>query len=131
VHEHKLTTQPTYQAEHVLARDHGVCEACGIDCLQLARDGQALIDAKNKSTTANLMANLAAIEDFVQRHGIAAHMMDRYWVRRRFWEMDHRVPVVEGGGGCGLDNLRTLCWRCHKTETVALAKRRAAARKDI
>lgn len=44
---------------------------------------------------------------------------------RRLWEMDHIVPVVEGGGDCGLDNLRTLCWRCHRSETAALAGRRS------
>jgi 5-methylcytosine-specific restriction endonuclease McrA len=42
--------------------------------------------------------------------------------------MDHIVPVIEGGGGCGLDNLRTLCRKCHVEETAALRKRMAAKR---
>jgi len=42
------------------------------------------------------------------------------------WEMDHIIPVSEGGGSCGLDNLRTLCIRCHKAETAALKSRLAA-----
>lgn len=41
------------------------------------------------------------------------------------WHMDHIIPVVEGGGCCGLDNLRTLCLWCHKEETADLASRRA------
>jgi 5-methylcytosine-specific restriction protein A len=45
------------------------------------------------------------------------------------FEMDHIVPVVEGGGACGLDNLRTLCIPCHRRETAKLAARRAEARK--
>lgn len=45
------------------------------------------------------------------------------------WEMDHILPVSEGGGECGLDGLRTLCQPCHKRATAALAARRAAARK--
>jgi 5-methylcytosine-specific restriction endonuclease McrA len=49
--------------------------------------------------------------------------------KRRLWEMDHITPVVEGGADCGLDNLRTLCWLCHRRETTALAGRRAAKRK--
>ena len=49
--------------------------------------------------------------------------------KRRLWEMDHINPVVEGGADCGLDNLRTLCWACHRRETAALAGRRAAKRK--
>jgi len=46
------------------------------------------------------------------------------------WEADHIVPVVEGGGGCGLENIRTLCVPCHRRETAALAARRAAARRE-
>jgi 5-methylcytosine-specific restriction endonuclease McrA len=49
---------------------------------------------------------------------------------RRGFEMDHIVPVVEGGGLCGLDGYRTLCSPCHKLETKALAKRRAQQRRD-
>jgi 5-methylcytosine-specific restriction endonuclease McrA len=45
------------------------------------------------------------------------------------FDMDHIVPVVEGGGACGLDNLRTLCRPCHRAVTAELAKRRAAARR--
>lgn len=45
------------------------------------------------------------------------------------WQADHRVPVVEGGGACGLENLRTLCTACHRLETAKLAARRASARK--
>jgi len=46
-----------------------------------------------------------------------------------FWQMDHRLPVAEGGGSCGLDNLRTLCTPCHAVETARLAQRLAGARK--
>lgn len=45
------------------------------------------------------------------------------------WEADHVVPVVEGGGLCGLDNYRTLCLPCHRQETAKLARRRAEARR--
>lgn len=45
------------------------------------------------------------------------------------WEADHIVPVVEGGGSCGLENLRTLCTKCHKDETSKLAARRAEAKR--
>jgi len=55
---------------------------------------------------------------------------NRRALRTRLWEMDHILPVVEGGGDCGLDNLRTLCWACHARETADLARRRAATRKQ-
>ncbi len=44
--------------------------------------------------------------------------------RRRSWEVDHKVPVAEGGGHCSLDNLRTACIPCHKIVTKELAFRR-------
>jgi 5-methylcytosine-specific restriction enzyme A len=31
--------------------------------------------------------------------------------------------VTEGGGECDLDNIRTLCLRCHRTVTARLRER--------
>jgi 5-methylcytosine-specific restriction protein A len=45
-----------------------------------------------------------------------------------WWDADHIVPVIEGGGECGIDNFRTLCIPCHKAETAALRKRMARRR---
>jgi len=45
------------------------------------------------------------------------------------WQADHIMPVVEGGGQCGLDNIQTLCTECHKKTTRELSKRMAAARR--
>jgi 5-methylcytosine-specific restriction endonuclease McrA len=60
-----------------------------------------------------------------QKYGVPRARLYSEW-----WDMDHLVPVIEGGGGCGLDNLRTLCIPCHRAETRALAARRAAARRS-
>lgn len=46
------------------------------------------------------------------------------------WEMDHIVPVIEGGGLCGLDGYRTLCIPCHKQATAELAQRLAQSRRN-
>jgi hypothetical protein len=46
------------------------------------------------------------------------------------WQMDHIIPVTEGGGGdCGLNNLRTLCVPCHKRVSKENAARQAKRRK--
>jgi 5-methylcytosine-specific restriction endonuclease McrA len=35
------------------------------------------------------------------------------------WEADHHLPVHLGGGaGCSLENLHTLCYRCHRAKSV-------------
>lgn len=49
--------------------------------------------------------------------------------RDSWWDADHVIPVVEGGGLCGLENYRTLCVPCHKAGTAALAARRARSRR--
>jgi len=43
--------------------------------------------------------------------------------RKSLWDADHILPVVEGGGGCDLDNIRTLCLICHRKVTVELRER--------
>jgi len=54
--------------------------------------------------------------------------LEAYWWRSSWWDMNHRLPVVLGGGGCGLDNLETLCLPCHSRETAILAARIAESR---
>jgi 5-methylcytosine-specific restriction enzyme A len=44
--------------------------------------------------------------------------------RKSLWDADHIVPVVEGGGECDLENIRTLCLRCHRQATLQLRKRK-------
>jgi 5-methylcytosine-specific restriction enzyme A len=39
------------------------------------------------------------------------------------WQADHINAVIEGGGECGLDNLRTLCTKCHLSVTNELRTR--------
>jgi 5-methylcytosine-specific restriction endonuclease McrA len=106
----KIRTQPEFAAEHVHARDKGVCVLCQRDCDALMR--------KIRVTKRALRSRR------LQELGLPAHFVRR----RRFWEVDHIVPVVEGGGSCDLSNLRTLCWACHKEATRALAMRRGKIR---
>lgn len=86
-----------------------------------------------------------AIERFAEHYqpAVSAQLVDidqtqqllwHVWTERTkmttsLWEADHVLPVAEGGGACGLDGFRTLCMICHRKETAALAKRRAAARR--
>jgi 5-methylcytosine-specific restriction endonuclease McrA len=103
VHEWKLRSQPAYLREHVLLRDHGICAGCGVDTIAAARKLRYARGAKR--------------EMLLQHWGL------RTRVRRSLWDADHVVPVAEGGGECDLDNLRTLCLRCHRMATAALRLR--------
>ncbi|CAM9985358.1 unnamed protein product, partial [Hapterophycus canaliculatus] len=45
------------------------------------------------------------------------------------WNADHVTAVYQGGGECGVDNLRTLCVLCHSEVTREQTAERAAARR--
>ena len=104
VHEWKLRTQPAYLREQVLKRDGGICASCRADTIAAAR---ALRYARG-SKRSQLLAHWG----LVRRS------------RKSLWDADHIVPVIEGGGECDLDNIRTLCLRCHRAATVELRLRR-------
>lgn len=119
----------TARAE-VFKRDRGVCALCGLDTERIRQR----FEAEHRRIGAYL-ARLgfrpptwpASYSDW----SYAALIDGQRWparVVRHIWQADHIVPVAEGGGACGLDNLRTLCWRCHGRETGALRRRLNAAR---
>jgi 5-methylcytosine-specific restriction protein A len=100
VHEWKLRTDPGYLRAQVFLRDRGVCAQCGLDTEALRKDKRKL--------------------DYAARR-----RFEKDWGRRgHLWDADHIVPVAEGGGECGLANMRTLCLKCHRAATAALRKRR-------
>lgn len=104
VREWKLRTDPGYLRDQVLSRDHGICALCGLD-------------------------TLAEWTRLRRLRGAARERAWRGWSlrpnsRTSLWDADHIVPVCEGGGECDLENLRTLCLRCHRQATAALRQRR-------
>jgi 5-methylcytosine-specific restriction endonuclease McrA len=115
-----LRNTPTLMRLKVFNRDKGVCASCSMQCSNR--------DDLQTSLVNRLMLDYRATEDTHIRELLGA-------TRRQIestpgkvfavtaWHMDHIVPVAEGGGLCGLDNLRTLCVVCHKAETAKLRKR--------
>lgn len=141
VDEFKFRTNPGFVQLRVQQRDHGVCAICGIDCEKLARVLRVAHDflapdhwrsrraSWQPRTPEEQMIDGVAIQlGFVQLDG---RMRGTWETPTGFWAADHVVPVVEGGGLCGLDGYRTLCHRCHAVETAALAARRATLRKAV
>jgi 5-methylcytosine-specific restriction protein A len=114
VGEHKIRSDPSYARRLVWRRDRGVCAECGLNTDKVQRELQ----------TAEFKKEL------LMERGWSKESAAKSLWRRTLWDMDHAVPVVEGGGCCGLDGLRTLCIPCHQYETAQLAARRAAARKN-
>ena len=97
---------------YLLERDRGICAHCGLDCEATER----------LYCRAKRLRPRCTGDEFFRQWG-SWHRLKTYTM----WDADHIVPVSEGGGCCGLDNYRTLCVMCHKTETAALAARATPA----
>ena len=103
VHEWRLRSQPVYLRQQIFKRDKGVCAHCGLNALkEHARLRRARGDARR---------------ELMQHWGLNLRM------RKSLWDADHILPVAEGGGECDLDNIRTLCLRCHRVVTAQLRER--------
>lgn len=106
VHEWRLRTDPGYVRERVLQRDRGICAICKVDARA------AYFELKRSRGTHRLK--------------LLAHWGLKRISRKTLWDADHIIPVVEGGGECDLENLRTLCLICHRAQTLALRQRMVA-----
>lgn len=116
VEEQLIRSNPAHARVLVFRRDAGVCTRCSIDTELVKAESDRLRDRVNE-VLPNICKGYAAKVGFLRALGFgSAHL----------WEMDHIVPVSEGGGECGLENLRTLCIPCHKKVTTELRGRLAA-----
>lgn len=104
VHELSLRINGRYLRNCVYERDKGVCAICKIDTKITAKQAREL--------TGN------DLDEFLKKYGISKKR--KLWVKKHgggLWDADHIIPVKDGGGMCGLDNIRTLCIMCHKNVT--------------
>ena len=97
-----IRTNPGIARYHVEKRDHGICARCGCDTTKLDRILMRTHWKVRKS--AEILMGFTG---------------------EALWEMDHIKSVEEGGGMCGLDNLRTLCRPCHVEVTAQSRKDKA------
>jgi len=112
---------PSHQQIFVTRRDKEICQLCGRD---LAKSKRIFEHVKRFMKQAGLITPMMAwresdlaLLDIQEALGFS---------RGRWYEIDHKTPVCEGGGLCDPSGLRLLCGKCHKKETDDLAARRAA-----
>lgn len=114
----KERCDPQYGAGVVIERAKGICESCGRDTVAAKRDGLA---AWRKHCDAN-PTNWRPAE-------VQKIIFEQYGFGRGHWsEVDHVLPVCEGGGLCGPQGLRFLCGQCHLKATNELHSRLSGAR---
>ncbi|WIA10259.1 hypothetical protein OEZ85_010458 [Tetradesmus obliquus] len=105
--------------------ERGVCQACRLDCHALVQQLQQ-ISKDTPGWQAQRRAVVAHRAPAFLARGCTAYLdklLDQA-TEGHAWHADHILAVYEGGGGCDMDNLRTLCVPCH----AAVTKRQAAAR---
>lgn len=131
--EYMVRASGTWLRSAVHRRDKGVCALCEFDADAVVAQAHALwygpSQARHYGEPASDRAGYEALKADLKARGFPLDygMGPDGW--KSLWEADHIVPVVDGAGACGLDNMRTLCVPCHKRVSADLAKRRAEERR--
>jgi hypothetical protein len=117
---------PGHAALFVQKRDKDICRLCGVNVKQQKKDFEAAWAIRSKS-----LAEVGVTHGSVWTAEREKMMKEFGFARGRWHEIDHEIPVVEGGGLCHPDRLRLLCGKCHAAETAELAGRRSKKTKRI
>jgi 5-methylcytosine-specific restriction endonuclease McrA len=116
VQEHLIRSDPAVARKKVYKREKGICQKCGLDC------SKWFGEFKRQINRFPWEAREQKAKEYFELFGVP-YVPD--WKHRStFWDVDHIVEVVNGGGLCGLDNLQLLCIPCHRAKTVELNKSR-------
>ena len=106
VEQWKLKTDPSFLRSRVWKRDKGRCAQCGMRCKDLEKGLELLQKVLAREGLAVVYGSLRKALKIQSRHAL--------------WDADHIRAVVEGGGECGLENMQTLCFWCHRDKTAAM-----------
>lgn len=160
VNEWLVRNSPVAARKQVFKRDGGRCAACGVNAIRAqarANVARTVISRPWRWTVASTWLDCRGRKHSwtslielrhrrAERFGNSLQARARLGAQKRlekmradgwnvsirssWWQADHIVPVQHGGGLCGLDNLQTLCSRCHRLKTAQQARQKAAMRRD-
>ena len=95
-------SDPQEARRRMRKRDRGRCATCHVDTYKVRRELRKIGRGRTRA------------------------IRDRgYKPRQSFWELDHIVPLIDGGSHDD-ENLQTLCIPCHTAKTAEEARARAA-----
>lgn len=134
VDEWRIRSSAAYARQRVCERDKGVCALCRVDTTrQLVDIEQQFGRYVSNHGWTRWLPEPTRMDAFCAALAAVSIPYSRWAERGRrafrgervgLWDVDHIVPVCEGGGSCGLENLRTLCLACHREQTKLLRARR-------
>uniref|UniRef100_A0A673HIW7 HNH domain-containing protein n=1 Tax=Sinocyclocheilus rhinocerous TaxID=307959 RepID=A0A673HIW7_9TELE len=119
----QLRSNQGYMRTHVLEKEQGVCQHCGLNAHQLyvqVRDAPRI--HRNEMLDNTWLAQLP-----LKQVGLICRTL--ICIFGHFF-LDHINPVYRGGGQCSLVNLQTLCTVCHRMRTTQQAKDRSQMKRD-
>jgi len=105
-----------YIRQELLVTEKGVCQLCGFGAHEFYTKVTLEKDLEKRSELIR-----ASIFNDLKSH--TKNRMVNKPTAGDFWQADHRLAVVEGGGQCDIGNFRTLCTVCHGKETKSLMER--------
>lgn len=139
VQEYRDRYDASYQRRQVKKRDKGVCAVCGLDTTAFKAELRETyflamrergLQGSEHYIHHSILEKTPTCVALLEKHGFTLKDVSfNGYGMKDFWQADHKVPVIEGGGGTHWEDLRTLCSACHRKETKALAARRAEQRK--
>jgi 5-methylcytosine-specific restriction endonuclease McrA len=92
------------------------------------REARRLVRKRDRGRCAECRVDTHKIRREVAGRGRAKKLRSLgYKIRGSLWELDHVVPLIDGGSH-ELSNLQTLCTPCHKKKTAEEARCRAQRR---
>jgi 5-methylcytosine-specific restriction endonuclease McrA len=111
-------------------REKKRCTWCGgpVESPRRTWCSEQCVEAYDLTQPAVLVSRVLDRDMRRDRDGLGYHVCS-CCAEERPVEVDHRIPIVEGGHPFDLANLRLLCSVCHTRETAALARRRARYRR--
>ncbi len=109
VDEYLIRRSSTDARRITFARDQGVCSECDLDTVELH---QHFVRYVGKMRMQAIRMECVRRGPHPTPEAVSGRVSGG-----SLWDMDHVLPVKDGGGGCGLDNLQTLCVWCHDDKT--------------
>ncbi|KAI3976769.1 hypothetical protein MKX01_008627 [Papaver californicum] len=114
--EYRVRTSRGSLREELFKTEQGVCVACKLDCHELVKYISPLRSvAQQREHVEKVAPNLARNKKLLDK-------LINCPKAGNAWHADHIIPVYRGGGGCNLDNMRTLCVACYLEVTKAQSK---------
>lgn len=120
IHEWRIRSNTSYMREHVYKRDRGICVGCGADTrYQRIRIEDVTHECGGNLKDPRFIALLKELN------------LTQHESSKSLFQVDHIKAVSDGGGECGLGNLRTMCVKCHKSRSAEQTRNRLAPARPL